>query len=149
LAQSCDDPSATAHDPSMARSNPSGEWTQPTREVRGSQLIKLLDESRQPVVEVVHDEPTRKVPATSFELLERSRRNSSQVRSLSELAIPVELAIGTDTNLAAQIEVLIDAMVEPPKPAPPPRRNWLKISLLAVVYLGLLTLIGASVFLPS
>jgi hypothetical protein len=130
----------------MARSNPSGEWTSPTREVRGSQLIRLLDESRQP--EVVHDEPTRKVPATSLELLERSR--SSQVRSLSELAIPVELATGTDTNLSAQIEVLLDALVvEPPKPAPPPRRNWLKIAVLAVVYLGLLALIAVSVVLPS
>src|SRR5688572_14738606 len=83
--------------PSMARPDSVGDWCSPTREVAGSQLIRLVEESRQEeaAVAMIHDEPTRKCPAATLELLERSRFDTS-------LEIPIEdvqFAEGTNPKL--------------------------------------------------
>lgn len=77
-----------------ARTNPTGEWCSPTREITNSRLIRLIDESyhSEAVVEIIHDAPTRPCPAAALELLERARCNSMLV-DLRALADPDALAI--------------------------------------------------------
>jgi hypothetical protein len=76
------------HLPMAARTNRTGEWCSPTREIPRPRLIRLIDESRggEAVVEKVHDVPARKCPATALELLERTRCNSMLIdlRSLGD-----------------------------------------------------------------
>jgi hypothetical protein len=71
-----------------ARTPPTGEWCSPTREITGSQLIRLIDESRhrEAVVEMIHDVPTRQCPAATLELLERTDCSTMLIdlRSLGE-----------------------------------------------------------------
>lgn len=77
-----------------ARTNPTGEWCSPTREITSSRLIRLIDESRHcgAVVEMIHDVPTRQCPAAALELLERARCNSMLI-DLRSLGDPDPLAI--------------------------------------------------------
>lgn len=93
-----------------ARTNPTGEWCSPTREITSSRLIRLIDESRhrEAVVEMIHDAPTRKCPAAALELLERARCNNMLI-DLRALADPDALAIEQD--------------VAAPDPGPAPARS--------------------------
>lgn len=77
-----------------ARTNRTGEWCSPTREITNSHLIRLIDESRhcEAVVEMIHDAPTRQCPAAALELLERARCNSMLI-DLRSLGDPDPLAI--------------------------------------------------------
>jgi hypothetical protein len=79
------------------RTHPTGEWSPPTREIGGSQLIRLVDESRhrEAAVEMIHDEPTRACPAAAQELLEHTRRES-QLVDLRSLGDPGSLAVAQE-----------------------------------------------------
>lgn len=78
----------------VARTNPTGEWCSPTREITSSRLTRLIDESRpcEAVVEMIHDAPTHQCPAAALELLERARCNSMLI-DLRSLGDPDPLAI--------------------------------------------------------
>jgi hypothetical protein len=64
-----------------ARTNRTGEWCSPTREITSSRLIRLIDESRHraAAAERIHDAPTRQSPAAAVERLERAHCNSMLV----------------------------------------------------------------------
>jgi len=76
-----------------ARTNPTGEWCSPTREITSSRLIRLIDESRhrEALVEMIRDAPARRGPATALELRERARCNSMLI-DLRSLGDPDEVA---------------------------------------------------------
>jgi hypothetical protein len=75
-----------------ARTNRTGEWCSPTREITSSRLIRLIDESRHraTAAERIHDAPTRQSPAAAVERLERTRCNSMLVdlRALGDPEAP-------------------------------------------------------------
>lgn len=82
-----------------ARTNRTGEWTSPTREITKSHLIRLIDESRhcEAAVEMIRDVPTRQDPAAAPEFPVLGRCNSMHIdlRSLGDpdpLAIPQDVA---------------------------------------------------------
>lgn len=80
-----------------ARTNPTGEWCLPTREITSSQLTRLIDDSRrrEAVVEMIHDAPIRQCPAAALELLESARCNNMLI-DLRALGDPDELAIAQE-----------------------------------------------------
>jgi hypothetical protein len=90
-----------------ARTNPTGEWCSPTREITNARLIRLIDESlhREADVELIHHAPTRPCPAAARELVERARCNNMLI-DLRSLGDPDASAI--EQELAA------------PDPGPPP-----------------------------
>jgi len=94
----CDVLDGNSHQLSMAaRTNPTGEWCSPTREITNLRLSRLIDESRhrEAVVEMIHDAPTRKCPAAALELLERARCNSMLI-DLRSLGDPDGLTLAED-----------------------------------------------------
>lgn len=75
-----------------ARTNPTGEWCSPTREITNARLIRLIDESLhgEASVEMVRDAPARQCPAAALELIERARCNNMLIdlRSLGDPDAP-------------------------------------------------------------
>ena len=157
-----------------AKKKPTGEWwCAPTRELGGSQLIRLRDESRDRAapVEEFHDEPTRECPAGVLELLERERagRNRNVVSSVRREvlgAVPVaqrlplpgpitvdasELAI--DQVIAALAEAEVSEPETPPARLPVqrdapnaravPKRG---VGVRVVLCITVLGVIGAGVY---
>jgi hypothetical protein len=145
----------------MGRTEPSGEWCSPTRELASSQLIRLVDESRH-AVEMIHDVPTRKCPAATLEMLERSRRDtqpvwpegSSSTMIASETGPdPDDVRFASETEVRRVMELFTEVSVESLRLEgatldPKGRRaaQWFMMLGIVMLQLAVLAAIGAALY---
>lgn len=141
------------------RSNPTGEWCLPTRQVRGSQLIRLAEESTA-AVEPVHDVPTRKAALAAPTLTPRIRRDCSPIEdgeftdsSAHTIAKEIEIPREARAPFASMDEVdkviasIEKSIREESRPHRPPRIRALEVALLVIVLAGLLGVIASCALL--
>ena len=109
-----------------AKTNPTGEWCSPTREMPNSRLIRLIDESRHceaVVNKMIQDMPTRQCPTAAPERLEHAGGNSKlvELRSLGDpdaLAIAQEVTAPDPGPAPLRSEPEVEQATAPPTHAP-------------------------------
>lgn len=137
------------------RPDPTGEWCVPTREVRGSQLIRLVQETTA-TVEPVHDVPTRRAALAAPTLTPRVRHDGSAIEEgefsdssahtvAKEIEIPREARAPFASTcevdeVIASIEKSIRQESSPDRAA---RKHVLEVALVVVILAGLLGVIAS------